>query len=179
MKAPGTQRLQRAAAGQSVSQAVEQAAPDGSVSSGGTATDATDSAVPARGSEPMWSIGELAAELGVTTRTIRFYESRQLITPRRDKGARVYGRRDRARMHLILRGKNLGFTLGDIREYLGLYDADPSQVAQTQLLLQKVVASIADLERKKVDLERTLGDLRSLQQRAVDFLRVRKTDPRS
>lgn len=125
-----------------------------------------------------WSIGELAKELGVTTRTIRFYESRHLITPRRDNGARVYGRRDRARMLLILRGKNLGFTLEDIREYLSLYDADPTQVAQTQLLAAKVQASIDDLERKRVDLERTLAELRALKERANEFLRARSAGDR-
>ena len=123
--------------------------------------------------EPVWSIGELAAQLGVTTRTIRFYEAQQLITPTREKGARVYGRRDRARMHLILRGKNLGFTLEVIREYLSLYDADPNQVTQVQMFLEKVEGSIADLERKKSDIERTLGELTALQARAIAFLRDR------
>lgn len=126
--------------------------------------------------EPPWSIGELAAQLGVTTRTIRFYESRHLITPAREKGARVYSRRDRARMRLILRGKNLGFTLEDIREYLSLYDADPSQVAQTKLLAQKVETSIADLELKKRDLERTLGELADLKERCRDFLDQRSAE---
>lgn len=125
-----------------------------------------------------WSIGELARELGVTTRTIRFYEARHLITPRRDNGARVYGRRDRARMLLILRGKNLGFSLEDIREYLSLYDADPTQVAQTQLLLAKVQSSIDDLERKRIDLDRTIAELRSLKERANAFLATRRAGDR-
>ena len=137
-----------------------------------------NSTAPQRGpdtssTEPQWSIGELARQLGVTTRTIRFYEAQQLITPEREKGARVYGRRDRARMHLILRGKNLGFTLDVIRQYLSLYDADPDQVAQTQMFLEKVDASIADLEGKKSDIERTLAELKALQTRAVAFLRDR------
>ena len=127
--------------------------------------DATDAA------EPCWSIGELAALLGVSTRTIRFYEARQLLTPERAKGARIYSRRDRARLQLILRGKNLGFSLEDIREYLSLYDADPDQVAQTQLLLIKVEASIGDLEQKRVDIERTLSELKELRVRARAFLR--------
>ena len=121
--------------------------------------------------EDRWSIGELAAQLGVSTRTIRFYEARRLIAPEREKGARIYDRRDRARMYLILRGKNLGFTLEDIREYLELYDADPDRVAQTQLFLQKVQASVADLERKKIDIERTLAELKVLEARAAAFLR--------
>jgi DNA-binding transcriptional MerR regulator len=123
--------------------------------------------------DAVWSIGELAAQLGVTTRTIRFYEAQQLIAPEREKGARVYGRRDRARMQLILRGKNLGFTLDVIRQYLSLYDADPDQVTQTQMFLEKVEASIDDLERKKVDIERTLSELKVLQLRAAAFLKDR------
>ena len=109
--------------------------------------------------------------IGVSTRTIRFYEARRLIAPEREKGARIYDRRDRARMYLILRGKNLGFTLEDIREYLELYDSDPDRVAQTQLFLQKVQASVADLERKKIDIERTLAELKVLEARAAAFLR--------
>ena len=118
------------------------------------------------------SIGELATQLAISTRTIRFYEARNLITPQRHGGARVYSRRDRARMQLILRGKNLGFTLDDIREYLRLYDHDPRQVAQTQLLLTRVETAIAALEHKKVDLERTLVELRAVRDRAVDYLRA-------
>ncbi len=117
-----------------------------------------------------WSIGELAAEVGVSTRTIRFYETSGLITPERAKGARTYTRRDRARMYLILRGKNLGFSLEDIREYLGLYDDDPNQVMQTTLLVQKVDSAIEGLETKKVDLERTLAELKAIKARAEAFL---------
>lgn len=126
--------------------------------------------------EQLWSIGELAAVLDVTTRTIRFYEDQNLITPDRNKGARVYGRRDRARMLLILRGKNLGFSLDDIRQYLSLYDADPNQITQTQLLLQKVQASITALEQKRVDLDRTLSELKLIQTRAQAFLAERGGD---
>jgi DNA-binding transcriptional MerR regulator len=122
-----------------------------------------------------WSIGELAVDVGVSTRTIRFYETSGLITPERAKGARIYSRRDRARMHLILRGKNLGFTLEDIREYLGLYDDDPNQVTQTTLLVQKVDSAIDGLEKKRIDLERTLGELKMIKERAEAFLAGKAT----
>ncbi|MGH8962917.1 MAG: MerR family transcriptional regulator, partial [Jatrophihabitantaceae bacterium] len=59
-----------------------------------------------------WTVGELADELGVTTRTMRFYEAEGLITPKRAGTARVYGQRDHARMRLILRGRRFGMTLG-------------------------------------------------------------------
>ena len=133
-------------------------------------TDALDSVDGGTAGDPQWSIGELALQLGVSTRTIRFYEARNLIMPGRDKGARIYGRRDRARLQIILRGKNLGFTLDDIHQYLALYDADHNQVTQTQLLLRKVESAIDGLERKKVDLERTLTELRELRARATEFL---------
>ena len=95
-----------------------------------------------------------AEELGLTTRAIRFYEVKGLIAPDRRGMARCYTRRDRARIQLILRGKNLGFTLEDIKEYLELYDADPAHRAQLKLLAAKVDAHIADLDRKRADIER-------------------------
>ena len=73
--------------------------------------------------EPFFAIGELADEFAITTRTIRFYEARGLLVPARFRSNRAYSRRDRARLKLILRGKNLGFSLEDIAEYLLLYDS--------------------------------------------------------
>lgn len=128
---------------------------------------AADSAAP----DVTFSIGELADEFGITTRAIRFYESRGLIQPQREGTNRIYSKRDRGRLILILRGKNLGFTLEDIAEYLTLYDIDPSQRVQTEMLLGKVEASIADLNRKKADLARTLQDLKDLRAKCVDFLK--------
>ncbi len=109
-----------------------------------------------------YTISDLAAEFGITPRTIRFYESRGLIAPERAGTQRRYSRRDRARLILILRGRNLGFTVEDVGEYLALYDADPGQIAQTQLLLEKVTAAIADLEKKRADLDAALTDLRNI-----------------
>lgn len=116
------------------------------------------------------TIGELAAAFGITTRTIRFYEAKGLISPARKGVARAYGRRDRARLKLILRGKNLGFSLEDITEFLSLYDTDPSQIAQTRLLLAKVDGHIQDLETKRKDIERTLKDLKDIRAECVEHL---------
>jgi DNA-binding transcriptional MerR regulator len=118
----------------------------------------------------LFAIGELAAEFGVTTRTIRFYESKGLISPARRGVARAYSRRDRARLKLILRGKNLGFSLEAIAAYLKLYDADPSQMAQTQMLLAGVEAAIDDLQAKRADLDRTLKELREIRAECVEHL---------
>ncbi len=121
--------------------------------------------------ERTYTIGELADEFGITTRTIRFYESRGLISPRRAGTNRIYARRDRGRLMLILRGKNLGFSLEDIAEYLQLYDVDPSQRAQTELLIGKVDAAIADLDAKRADLDRSLRDLKELRAKCAEFMR--------
>ena len=116
------------------------------------------------------TIGELATDLGLTTRTIRFYEQKGLIAPSRKGVARYYSRRDRARMRLILQGKNLGFSLEDIAEFLALYDSDPSQVAQARMLRTKVDAAIADLQSKRADIERALTDLQDIARRCTEHL---------
>ena len=122
--------------------------------------------------EQSYSIGDLAEEFGITTRTIRFYEARGLLAPRRIGANRAYSRRDRARLILILRGKNLGFTLEEIAEYLGLYDADPGQQAQTRMLLGKVEGTIADLQQKRADLDRTLRDLKEIRTKCLNHLKA-------
>jgi DNA-binding transcriptional MerR regulator len=120
----------------------------------------------------LWTIGELAEEFGVTTRTIRFYEAKQLITPARKGVARFYTRRDRARLTLILRSKNLGFTLDEVSEYLALYDADPTHVTQQRHLLTKLDSQILTLQAKRADLDRTLRELKSIRAQTVEFLRA-------
>ncbi len=126
-------------------------------------------------SDRLYTIGELAAAFGITTRAIRFYETKKLITPARKGVARAYARRDRARLLLIMRGKNLGFSLEEIVEFLTLYDADPSQVTQTRHLLVKVDEHIADLETKRKDLERTLRDLKDIRNLCAEHLSVKSS----
>jgi DNA-binding transcriptional MerR regulator len=116
-----------------------------------------------RDREQSYSIGELAGELEITTRTIRFYESKGLIAPGRKGIARTYTRRDRARLQLILRGKNLGFSLEDIKEYIELYDVDRTGQAQLKLLATKVDEHIEMLDEKRADIERTLNELRAIR----------------
>ena len=122
----------------------------------------------------IYSVTELADELGITPRAIRFYETKGLIKPRRAGTTRVYSHRDRARMQLILRGKRLGFTLADIREYLDLYDVDPSQVKQLQLLLEKIDRRSSELEQQRDDLETTLHELDEMRQQCLANIEVRK-----
>ena len=125
----------------------------------------------AEDSNRLYTIGELATEFEVTTRTIRFYESKGLIAPARRGVARSYSRRDRARLKLILRGKNLGFSLEAIAEYLKLYDADPAQMAQTQMLLSGVESAIEDLQTKRADLDRTLKELKDIRAQCIEHLK--------
>ncbi|HML30249.1 MAG TPA: MerR family DNA-binding transcriptional regulator [Hyphomicrobium sp.] len=133
-----------------------------------------DAAQRAKPREPSYSISALAKEFGITTRTIRFYESRGLISPERIGTTRKYSKRDRARLMLILRGRNLGFTVEDVREYLSLYDSDPGQLAQTQLLLDKVTVAIDHLETKRRDIERSLADLNDIRARCDAHLKARE-----
>lgn len=115
----------------------------------------------------LFAIADLAKEFGISTRAIRFYEAKGLLSPERVGATRVFRRRDRVRLILILRGKRLGFSLRDISEYLSLYDAQ-SQAAQAKLLKQKVDQRLALLEAQKADLETTIGELHEIAKLAEE-----------
>ncbi|MDB3944339.1 MerR family DNA-binding transcriptional regulator [Gammaproteobacteria bacterium] len=118
----------------------------------------------------MLTVTELARELGITPRAIRFYETKGLVTPRRAGTTRIYTHRERGRLQLILRGKRLGFSLTDIGEYLDLYDADPAQHDQILLLLDKVNIRVEALKAQKDDLDATLSELTSVRDQALAAL---------
>ena len=124
-----------------------------------------------RADNSLYSIGELSGEFGISTRAIRFYEAKGLLSPDRVGSNRIYTKRDRARLILVLRGKRLGFTLEEISEYLDLYDADPNQVAQTRLLLQKTESSISELEGKRRDLDEALSELSEIRAQCIAQLK--------
>ncbi len=109
-----------------------------------------------------FTVTQLAAELGITARTLRFYEDRGLIEPQRLGTTRFYTARDRARMTLILRGKGLGFSLRDIAQYLDLYDADATGTEQLLALQAAVAARIGTLEQQRAALEQTLAELHEI-----------------
>lgn len=115
--------------------------------------------------QDLFAIADLAKEFGISTRAIRFYEAKGLLAPERVGATRVFRRRDRARLILILRGKRLGFSLRDISDYLSLYDADRNQ--QVHLLVGKVEERLASLERQRDDLETTIAELREIRELAV------------
>lgn len=107
----------------------------------------------------LYSVTELATDLKVTARTLRFYEDKGLIAPSRSGSARVYTARERARMMLILRGKRLGFSLRDIGSFLDLYDADENHLRQKEALLDKIASRVAQLSQMSRAIEITLREL--------------------
>ena len=118
----------------------------------------------------LFAIADLAREFGISTRAIRFYETKGLLTPERVGSTRVFRRRDRARLILILRGKRLGFSLRDISDYLTLYDADRTQRAQVNLLVDMVDQRVGMLEQQLMDLQTTIGELREIRKLATERL---------
>ena len=114
-------------------------------------------------SETLYTVTQLATELGVTARTVRFYEDKGLLTPQRAGNTRIFAHRDKVRLILILRGKRLGFSLCEIKEYLDLYAADPTQREQWRDLLKKVQGRIDQLVDQQKALIETLGELEKLR----------------
>jgi len=119
-----------------------------------------------------WTIGQLADEFGVTHRTIRYYEDLGLISPERRSTVRIYHRRERTRLNLILRGKRLGFPLEEIRTIIDLYDEPRGQASQLRYVLDQIQARRADLERRRSDIEDGLRELDDFEGRCQGDLRA-------
>lgn len=112
-----------------------------------------------------WTIAEIAEEFGVTHRTVRHYEELGLVTPERRGTTRVYHRRDRTRLALILRGKRLGFPLEQIRTIIDLYDAPRGKRSQLEYVLAQIDERRADLEQRRRDLDEALAELSTFETR--------------
>jgi len=109
----------------------------------------------------LFGITELCQEFGITLRSIRFYEDKGLLAPRRVGGTRVYTRRDRARLALILRSKAIGASLAEIKHYLDLYGPHgEGRTQQMKFVLERTDQAIAELETKRAHIEATLAELR-------------------
>jgi DNA-binding transcriptional MerR regulator len=120
----------------------------------------------------LYTVTELAKELAMTARAVRFYEDKGLITPQRAGTTRVYSARDRARMILILRGKRLGFALSEIKEYLDLYDADVTQHAQLRVLLAAVAKRRAQLLGQRQAIDEALAELADIAAQSEAALKI-------
>lgn len=123
--------------------------------------------------DEFYTVPELAKELGITPRAIRFYETKELLSPQRAGTTRVYTRKDRARLILILRGKRLGFSLAEIREFLDLYETDVDHVEQI-LMLRKVRHRIDDLEEQRIELESVLVELKDIESQCDEALQEKE-----
>ena len=108
-----------------------------------------------------YSISDLSAEFGITARALRFYEDEGLIAPQRQGLSRIYSRRDRARLAWILRGKRVGFSLGEIREMIDLYDLNDGRESQRRVTVERCRQRIALLEQQRADIDSAIEEISS------------------
>jgi DNA-binding transcriptional MerR regulator len=109
------------------------------------------------------TIGEMASEFNVSLRTLRFYEDRKLLRPRREGNTRLYSAADRVRMDMIVKGKQLGFTLTEIHDLIGNYDMTDD--FEVRLKPQQIVTQIDHLERQRAEIEGAIARLRATHER--------------
>lgn len=125
--------------------------------------------------ENSFSIGQLAREFQVTLRTLRFYEDRGLVSPKRDGMTRIYSRRDRARLKLVLMGKKVGFSLTEICEMLDLYDLKDGQVVQLRFALKRFQEQVDVLKDQRNDIEQAIEELERTVDVVAGMLREKET----
>lgn len=122
--------------------------------------------------EPVFSIADLAQELDITTRTIRFYEDRGLLRPARRGQQRIYSKADRTRLKLVLRGKRLGWPLNDIREMIELYDTPDGEKRQLEVMINKIEQSRSTLLQQRDDIELALREFDEIEARCIKQLQL-------
>ena len=104
-------------------------------------------------------IGEMAKEYGVTLRTLRFYEDKGLLAPKRDGSTRLYSRRDRTRLKLILLGRKVGFSLRDVKHLMDLYDPTGANTKQLRVVLDKSEKQLGRLQKQRMVIDDAIGEL--------------------
>ncbi len=127
------------------------------------------------GTSELFGITELCKEFGISLRALRFYEDKGLVAPRRVNGARVYTRRDRARLALILRAKDIGSPLSEIKRYLDLYgDHGEGRAEQLSYVITRTDTAIEELEQKRSQIDATLAELRVINASCRRHLATRR-----
>ncbi|NQV84899.1 MAG: MerR family DNA-binding transcriptional regulator [Rhodospirillales bacterium] len=117
-----------------------------------------------------YGIAALAREFDVSTRTIRFYGDKGLLSPMRQGQRRIYAPRDRVRLRLIMRGKRLGFSLDEIRQLIDLYDVDPTEETQLRHFLEKIRERKAALVLQQADIVETLEEIQRIESQCSALL---------
>ncbi|MFW8589767.1 MerR family transcriptional regulator [Glaciecola sp. 2405UD65-10] len=117
-----------------------------------------------------FTIGELSKHFDITPRSIRFYEEQELLLPERQGQARIYHKKDKVRLKLILRGKRLGFSLAEIRRLFSLYDTNPNSAAQLETMLTLTKTKRAILEQQLNDIQMLMNELDDVEARCQDEL---------
>jgi len=122
-----------------------------------------------------YTISDLTAEFDVTARALRFYEEEGLIAPTRAGLARIYSKRDRARLAWIVRAKNVGFSLGEIKEMIDLYDLNDGRVTQRQCAIERCREQVAKLTKQRDDIDASINELETFidQLERLELPRVR------
>jgi DNA-binding transcriptional MerR regulator len=124
----------------------------------GGAVPANDSVV-SEAEEEYARIGEMAKTFDVTLRTLRFYEDKGLLSPKRDGSTRLYTRRDRARLKLILLGRKIGFSLRDVKQIMDLYDPNGANTKQLRLTMEKSEKQLARLQKQRAAMDEAIAEL--------------------
>ena len=124
--------------------------------------------------EPTYTITELAREFDLTPRAIRYYEDQGLIAPQRAGVQRVYGKRDRTRLKLTLRGRRIGLSLAEIRELIDMYDTAPEST-QLARLVEVLAERRARLEQQREDIDAVLEEIDTIGQQCRNLLEAQTT----
>ena len=113
------------------------------------------------GADEFLRIGEIARGYGITLRTLRFYEDKGLLTPKRDGSMRLYSKRDIARLRLILLGRKVGFSLREVKQMMDLYDPTGTNAKQLKVALDKGERQLGRLEKQRLLVEESIAELQS------------------
>ncbi|NBQ27261.1 MAG: MerR family DNA-binding transcriptional regulator [Rhodobacteraceae bacterium] len=123
------------------------------------------------------TIRQMCDAFNVTARTLRFYEAKELISPIRQGQKRLFTKRDRARLKLILRGKKFGFSLEDIRQLLEMYYMEDQQATQLKNTFQLANKRLAELKQQRDDLDQTIRELEAQIEWGAEFMRSKNIPP--